>query len=166
MRVLLILLRQAVAMNRFGILVALLCLVALPDAVRACPDAGAAPAEQHRLTGRQLWSPKRFQVDAGGQIALTGCAGSGWGYVRAAPDLQFDLARMGRYRRLHLRSYADCDTVLLLRDPAGRWFFDDDSGVGRTASLSLADPVDGSYAVWVGSYRSEGCVARLTLETF
>jgi hypothetical protein len=132
----------------------------------ACPEPGAAAVETHALSGRSLWSPKRFMVRAGGEQGLIFCDGLGWGHVRVAPDFMFDLTRMGRYRRLHLRSNAPCDTVLLLRDPLGRWFFDDDSGVGQTASLSLAKPVDGAYLVWVGSYQPEGCVAQLTLETF
>lgn len=134
--------------------------------VSACPEVEAAPLQRHELTGRDLWSPERFRVRAGGEFQLMTCGTLGWGHVRLAPDFMFDLTRMGRFRRLHLRSNADCDTVLLLRDPLGRWFFDDDSGVGQTASLSLADPVDGAYAVWVGSYQPEGCIARLTLETF
>lgn len=132
----------------------------------ACPEAGATPAERYRFKGRDLWSPERIGVAAGGDIALAGCAGMGLGHVRQAPDVVLDLTRMRRFRRLHLRSFAECDTVLLLRDPSGRWFFDDDSGVGKTASLSIANPVDGEYAVWVGSYDAKGCLAELTLETF
>jgi hypothetical protein len=163
---LLIFLRQAVDMTRFAAL--LLCLVwfGWPSPALACPSAGVAAVETHALTGRSLWSPKRFDVRAGGEHALIFCDGLGWGHVRLAPDFMFDLTRMGRYRRLHLRSNAPCDTVLLLRDPLGRWFFDDDSGVGQTASLSLGKPVDGAYLVWVGSYQPEGCLAQLTLETF
>lgn len=153
-------------MTRLAALLLALCVMGMPGEGMACPDASVAPLARHALTGRDLWSPERFAVRAGGHHGLLDCGTTGWGYVRAAPDFVFDLSRMGRYRRLHLRSYAECDTVLLLRDPLGRWFFDDDSGVGRTASLSLPDPVDGEYAVWVGSFRAEGCLARLTLETF
>ena len=132
----------------------------------ACPDAEMAPMEAHAAKGRELWNPARFAVQAGGDYQLLDCALIGWGHVRQAPDFVFDLTRMRRFRRLHLRSNAACDTVLLLRAPSGRWCFDDDSGVGQTASLSLADPEDGAYAVWVGSFRPEGCDAVLTLETF
>lgn len=163
---LLIVLLQAVDMTRAAILVCMFLGFAPTGVALACPDGDAMAAEQYRFTGRNLWSPERFRVEAGGHIALTDCGAMGWGYVRQAPDMVFDLTRMRRYRRLHLRSYAECDTVLLLRDPSGQWFFDDDSGVGRTASLSLSDPLDGSYAVWVGSFRPEGCEAQLTLESF
>jgi hypothetical protein len=166
MRALLILMRQAVDMTRSAAIFVLMFWLAPPFAAVACPDDAVAPVARHELTGRNLWSPERFDVRAGGQYPLADCGRAGWGHVRQAPDFVFDLARMKRYRRLHLRSFAECDTVLLLRDPLGRWFFDDDSGVGRTASLSLPDPVDGAYAVWVGSFLSEGCLARLTLETF
>lgn len=122
--------------------------------------------ERHSAKGRDLWNPTRFDVLAGGVYQLHDCELIGWGHVRRAPDFVFDLNRMRRFRRLHLRSNAACDTILLLRAPSGRWFFDDDSGVGQTASLSLADPDDGAYAVWVGSFRPEECDAVLTLETF
>lgn len=135
-------------------------------AVVACPDPEIAPVARHEATGRDLWRPARFEVIAGGGHALFGCDLIGWGHVRSAPDFLFELTRMRRFRRLHLRSNAACDTVLLVRSPSGRWFFDDDSGVGQTASLSLSDPEDGDYAVWVGSFQPEGCAARLTLETF
>ncbi|NKX46284.1 hypothetical protein [Roseicyclus persicicus] len=132
----------------------------------ACPDPRAVPARWEAATGRDLWSPAVFPVEAGGDTLLSRCGVGGRGHVRSPPDFLFDLSRMGRYDRLHVRSNADCDTVLLLRDPAGRWHFDDDSGTGRTASLSLADPADGAYAIWVGTYRGRPCRARLTLETF
>lgn len=132
----------------------------------ACPDPEIAPVERHVAKGRDLWNPARFAVRAGGAFSLLGCGGTGWGYVRDAPDFVFELTRMRRFRRLHLRANAGCDTVLLLRAPSGQWYFDDDSGVGHTASLSLAGPEDGVYTVWVGAFRPEGCDAQLTLETF
>lgn len=132
----------------------------------ACPDPMSVPAAHHALTGRDLWSPEVFVLLAGGPHALWRCGFRRVGHVRGPPDLRLTLTRMGRYDRLHLRANADCDTVLLLRDPQGRWFFDDDSGTGRTASLSIAAPADGAYAVWVGTFRPGACLARLTLETF
>ena len=132
----------------------------------ACPDSLAAPVERHAATGRQLWSPDVHAVRAGGEHQILFCGFGRHGLVRGAPDFAFDLTRMERYDRLHVRANADCDTVLLLLDPLGRWHFDDDSGTGRTASLSLAGPVSGEYLVWVGSYEGRGCQARLTLETF
>ncbi len=142
-----------------------LCAVLCPPAM-ACPDPLAVPAVQQALTGRDLWSPDVFHLGAGGDRPLWPCGFGRQGFVRTAPDVGLLLTGMARYDRLHLRANARCDTVLLLRDPRGRWFFDDDSGTGRTASLSLDDPQDGSYRVWVGTYRPGGCAARLTLETF
>jgi hypothetical protein len=145
----------------------ILCLLVCPAGVAlACPDPLASAARHHALTGRDLWSPDVFVLRAGGDRPLWACGFGRVGHVRGPPDVLFSLTRMRRYDRLHLRANAPCDTVLLLRDPQGRWFFDDDSGTGRTASLSLDDPADGPYAVWVGTYGPEGCEARLTLETF
>jgi hypothetical protein len=151
-------------MRAFAMLIGLLAL--LPGLGLACPDAIALPAERVSLTGRDLWSPWVKLVYAGGDTPLGRCGFQYRGFVRGPPDLEVELSRMARYDRLHVRANATCDTVLLLRDPLGRWWFDDDSGTGRTASLSLPTPVDGAYDIWVGSYGIEGCAARLTLETF
>jgi hypothetical protein len=153
-------------MSRIVHIVVFSLLLAAPGAGAACPDPLAVPGHWQGLTGRDLWLPEVFSVTAGGDVLLSRCGFGRRGFVRRPPDFSFDLSRMGRYDRLHLRANAECDTVLLLRAPSGRWFFDDDSGTGSTASLSLADPVDGTYHVWVGSFGPEGCAARLTLETF
>ncbi|MHA7888117.1 MULTISPECIES: hypothetical protein [Roseicyclus] len=150
----------------WSLLRVLVLVVALAGPASACPDPIAVPAAHAAWTGRDLWSPEVVHLRAGGEVALWHCGFGRQGVVRPAPDLQALLTGMGRYARLHLRANAECDTVLLLRDPRGRWFFDDDSGTGRTASLSLDAPADGSYRVWVGTYRPGGCAARLTLETF
>lgn len=143
-----------------------LALILLPSLGAACPDYMAEPVNRQVATGRDLWSPEVFLTRAGGRSQIAACGFARRGYVGTRPDFEFDLSRMSRYDRLHVRANADCDTVLLLRDARGRWFFDDDSGTGRTASLSIADPPDGRYFIWVGSYRQQGCDARLTLETF
>lgn len=149
-----------------GVFLVGLWLVVWPGPARVCPDRWAVPRKWHAMTGRDLWSPQGFAVEAGGTVALGPCRGAGHGFVRGPPDFTFHLDGMGRYARLHLRANAACDTVLLLRAPGGGWSFDDDSGTGSTALLSLADPVDGAYLVWVGSFGTQGCVARLTIDTF
>jgi hypothetical protein len=154
------------SMIRLVHLAVFLFVLLAPATGAACPDPLAVPGHWQAMTGRNLWSPKVFAVTAGGDVRLYPCGFGRSGFVRQPPDFVFELSRMGRYDRLHLRANAECDTVLLVRAPSGRWFFDDDSGTGTTASLSLGDPMDGSYHVWVGSFGPEGCVARLTLETF
>lgn len=137
-----------------------------PGLAAACPDPLRPPMELHEVSGRELWSPDVFHSRAGGDHRLLACGFRSHGYVAGPPDYAFDLTRMERYDRLLLRANASCDTVLLVRDAAGRWHFDDDSGTGRTASISLARPASGRYYVWIGSYQPRGCDARLTLETF
>jgi hypothetical protein len=154
-------------MTRLGLIPRLLLsLLAMAGIAGACPDPVATPSVVMAFTGRALWMPQVMEVAAGGDGALGRCGFARHGLVRGPPDFAFDLSRMRRYDRLHLRANAPCDTVLLVRDPGGRWFFDDDSGTGHTASLSLSGPTDGAYLVWVGTWAPEGCTARLTLETF
>ncbi len=134
--------------------------------VSACPDYQLSGAERLSLTGRQMWRPQVFRLRAGGERNVIRCGFGVWGYLRRAPDYVFDMTRLDRYARLHVRINADCDPIILLRDGRGRWFFDDDSGTGQTASLSIADPVNGTYHVWAGTYGPQPCDGRLTLETF
>jgi hypothetical protein len=138
-------------------------------AATACPDYQRPGAERIARTGHDLWRPEVISLRAGGDRGLEACGFGVRGFVRRVPDLDLRLTAMERYGRLLIRVNSEgCDPVLLLRDPQGRWHFDDDSGTGRTASLSLPAPADGRYVVWAGTYRfhSRPCEARLTLESF
>jgi len=59
-----------------------------------------------------------------------------------------------------------CDSVLLINDPQGLWYFDDDSNGNQDALIRLGNPVSGNYDIWVGSYEANGCSAQLVMESF
>jgi hypothetical protein len=67
---------------------------------------------------------------------------------------------------LEIRTEGDCDTVLLIRAPSGRWYFDDDNGPGRNARLRLGSAGEGRYEIWVGSNGGRACQTLLALQTF
>lgn len=52
---------------------------------------------------------------------------------------------------LQIYVHAGEDTTLIVRDPAGKWVCDDDS-LAKNPAIRFAQPVSGSYAIWVGSY--------------
>lgn len=52
---------------------------------------------------------------------------------------------------LQIYVHASEDTTLIVRDPTGKWFCDDDS-LAKNPALRFAQPASGTYSIWVGSY--------------
>jgi hypothetical protein len=148
-----------------GLLVLIVALWA-GSAAAACP--GLHNKDKHLFfTARQLQTPKVAEVRAGGTVLLGQCA-----QVPGSGNIPFDPSVSVHYvvdrprMDLEIRTEGACDATLLLRTPAGRWFFDDDNGPGRNARLRLGSPSEGRYEIWVGSQGGEACAARLALQTF
>jgi hypothetical protein len=135
------------------------------DAAASCPDYGQNGAS-YSFTSDDLYSEQRLRVAAGGEVNLANCGSvPGVGYVAEAPDFTIQYQTNGGYN-LRLRSQGSCDTVLLVNDAAGNWFWDDESGDGPDSHIMLANTASGYIDVWVGTYNDEICDATLLLETF
>ncbi len=132
----------------------------------ACPGLGNDQQQLHYST-RQLVTPKAADVRAGGTVLLGQCETlPGTGNIPFQPSVSI-YYRVDRKRMdLEMRTEGDCDTVLLVHTPTGRWFFDDDNGEGRNARLRIGSPAEGRYEIWVGSAAGYACPSRLTLQTF
>lgn len=104
-----------------------------------------------------------LELEAGGDrawssVAQTDCRG----HFDTTPDLGFTIAP-GEAPRPLIVSAGPADATVSPLDPGhdttlmvyqfegGVWLCDDDSGVGRNASLTIDEP-NGRYAVWVGAY--------------
>lgn len=114
------------------------------------------------------YSPIRRDAFAGGSIDLRNCAVlPGYGRINPAPDYTVRYDAQGRNRRLDFRVESACDAVLLVRDPAGLWYFNDDDG-GLNPRLRLNAAASGDYQVYVGAFSSggSGCQGVLITETF
>lgn len=135
-------------------------------AAASCP--GLNSADKHLfLSARQLLAPKVAAVRAGGTVLLASCeAVPGSGNIPFDPSVSVFYTADRKRMDLEIRTEGDCDTVLLLRAPSGRWFFDDDNGPGRNARLRLGSPTEGRYEIWVGSQGGSACPTRLALQTF
>ena len=111
------------------ILILVLLVLAPAGPVLACPDALAVPARHHAMTGRELWSPDVFVLQAGGDRALWPCGfGRRWHKNTRAPDFScFTLTPDAALRPgCHLRANAlaatrPCPACATSR---GRWFLD------------------------------------------
>jgi opacity protein-like surface antigen len=149
-------------MKRFTLAAAL--VIGSAAAAAACPNVAASGMASDSQTGQALYSPTSYSVVAGGSTDLAAC-GLGTGYVIDSPDFEFTLSGMDSYNRLNLRVDGECDTVLLVNDSTGNWHFNDDSN-GLDPAIDIANPGNGVYDVWVGTYGDSTCQASLTLETF
>ncbi|MBN9466647.1 MAG: hypothetical protein LCH57_12450 [Proteobacteria bacterium] len=104
---------------------------------------------------RAGFTPDPFtkSILAGGSIpaerAKSGCEGN----VSAAPDFQvfYDAGDAD----LTFTVEADSDTTLLINTPNGRWYCDDDSAGSLNPKVTITNPQNGRYDVWVGTYGSD-----------
>jgi choice-of-anchor C domain-containing protein len=150
-------------------------------ATTGCPDPSqTGQVAQH--TAAQLAYPQRHPVVVAGGAALAQCAfgpsgstylgpladrigGSGLaGFVREAPDYTFELTGMADLP-LRLDTETPCDPVMLVRDAAGGWHFDDDSNRLQPMVILPAGRADGRVQVWVGGYdEHQNCRGMLALQ--
>jgi hypothetical protein len=133
-----------------------------------CPDVSLVGAAL-TYTSDELFLTKTHKVVAGGSLDLAQCGAesiSGFGYVEAAADFDLDYLHDPTNGDLEFRVDSQCDSVLLINDPQGIWYFDDDSNGNQDAKIRLGNPVSGNYDIWIGSLSAGGCSAQLTLESF
>lgn len=156
--------------KQIAICVGAVATAALGSSALACPDFGLY-GELVEYTSDDLYTEQRLDVTAGGDIDLNECLSMpGYGWVIEAPDFTIQYTRTGPYTlRFRTEAAEGCDTVLLLNDAAGEWYFDDDSatpGDGVDAQIMVVDAVEGFIDVWVGTYEPESCAASLFIESF
>jgi len=122
-----------------------------------------------------------IDVDAGGATNLQGCTGlnsaiQGYGgnqaFFNANPSFSLYLSGMEQVEQLEIETNGtSCDTVLLIRDPLGRWFFDDDGGPGLESRIEVEDDdvdmaeFNGRVDVWVGTYHGNDCSFEMEIDT-
>jgi len=122
-----------------------------------------------------------IDVDAGGATNLQGCTGlnsaiAGYGgnqaFFNANPTFSLYLSGMDAVDQLEIETNGiSCDTVLLIRDPLGRWHFDDDGGPGLESRIEFDDDdftmaeFNGRVDVWVGTYLGNDCSFEMEIDT-
>ncbi|MBF9035996.1 peptidase S1 [Rhodobacterales bacterium HKCCE2091] len=137
-----------------------------PDTAEACPQWQlSGRANLGVLGGGYLYSPRHWNVVAGGSTNLSYCGLGGFGYVVDQPDFEFQFQNDGNYGRLEISVNGYCDTVLLVNDAYGNWHFNDDHN-GLNPQVDIWGPASGTYDVWVGTYGTGTCNATLELETW
>lgn len=136
---------------KFAIAFASVLLAA--GAAEACPNYNLRAAfGTINLPGGFLPDPYLRNVTAGGGYYLPNCGFNWAGWVASAPDFQFSYSAAGYPLTIGINSAAD--TVILINDPAGNWYFNDDAGGawGLGGAISFPNPTPGVYDIWIGTY--------------
>lgn len=153
-------------------LLAATAMTFIAGAAYACPNIGfSGPTINASAT--QLYSAQNYNVTAGGSSDVSRCGirtyngVSPTGWVAQSPDFELNYYKDANYS-LELRVVSNCDSVLLINDGDGDWFFDDDSN-GNSANdalLRINNPASGTYDIWIGTFGPQTCTAQLQIETY
>ncbi|MDT8367806.1 MAG: hypothetical protein RQ745_01260 [Longimicrobiales bacterium] len=125
-----------------------------PDAPGAL-EIGGSVSNFGRATLSPGFSPDPWTVSivSGGSLDVRGMelGAACVGYATARPDYILDYTAGGSL--LHLYVEGEGDTALVINDPDGNWWCDDDTE-GLDPRVTFKAPPNGQYDIWVASYSS------------
>ncbi|MCW5696104.1 MAG: hypothetical protein KIS96_05120 [Bauldia sp.] len=112
------------------------------------------------------FTPDPYTVDlfGGGPIDASWLGGDCFGYITEEPDLR--VFYTAGSMPLSFSVTSSRDTLLLVSDPQGNWFCNDDSGGSLDPRVTLESPLSGQYDIWVGTFGDENIPATLWLSEF
>ena len=115
------------------------------------------------LTGNFEPDPFRRTIRAGGSVnanTVQNCSG----YVSSAPDLQLNFSQPSTYD-LSFFVESALDTTLVVNGPSGEWHCNDDfnGNSGTNPGVVFADPDEGIYDIWVGTYAVDDAFTEVEL---
>ncbi len=94
-------------------------------------------------------------VDVNSLDLEAGCLG----YTTSEPTFRLNLTgSLGPLNIFFMSDHTE-DTTLIIRTPDGRYLCNDDSGYSFDPMLTLSNPQQGEYLIWIGSYWPEGQVS-------
>jgi hypothetical protein len=101
--------------------------------------------------------PQTLAMQAGGDIDVSAyLGGSCAGFVTAQPDLDFTFSgAAGTSLRFYfVADDPGADTVMVINDPNGDWWCEDDTYGTLNPTIDFITALDGVYDIWVGTYES------------
>jgi len=113
------------------------------------------------LSSGFLPDPYTVVINGGGSIdaAATNVGDGCIGFISTEPSYSLNWTRIGGAGgqiRIFFVDGAANDTTMVVRDPNGVYFCNDDSGYGGFDPLvDLSDMPTGQYDIWIGSYSSD-----------
>ncbi|WP_210527781.1 peptidase S1 [Rubellimicrobium arenae] len=137
-------------MKRLSLAALAAAVLGLASPALACPDWTGAP----HFGQIELWAgftpdPYVRNITAGGTHNLATCGINAAGFVTTRPD--FDLYWNGQSAQLTFAVESYADAVLLISGPNGEVWYQDDV-YGSNPVISIANPPQGLYDIWIGSY--------------
>jgi hypothetical protein len=134
-----------------------------PPSAPSGPDYSLAPAYgAYSLASGFTPDPFEVQVVAGGGNSASDWSGGECaGFVADAPDVRVNFTG-GAFSQINFSARSNADTTLIVNDPNGQWFCDDDSG-GNLNPLVELTPISGQYDIWVGTFDSSTAQATLAV---
>lgn len=150
---------------------AVLALLTLPQTAFAqgSMEPGTCPnwelnGQIQSLTTDDLQNGTTFPVVAGGPVPLHECMTvPGIGFVGLPPDFTMLIRGDMKDQDLVFTTQGDCDTTLLINDSRTEWHFDDDGAGNLQAKITLENPSEGVYDIWIGTISPELCQASVNL---
>ncbi|MEN1729186.1 MAG: serine protease [Pseudomonadota bacterium] len=102
------------------------------------------------------FSPDPFGAEmvSGGEVAVGYLGGECRGYAAVAPDFRLNWTGSSSELRFFFSASDGGDTTLLVNQPDGSWVCNDDSPNSLDPLVVLANPAEGQYDIWVGSYEA------------
>lgn len=104
--------------------------------------------------------PYTREVVAGGSFNLSGMGYSG--YISDAPDFDFYFTPGESFSSITITVESEEDTILLINTPKMEWLYNDDS-TGMNPSITISNPSDGLFNIWIGTYNTETANATLSI---
>jgi hypothetical protein len=118
-----------------------------------------------------LPDPIEIEMTSGGSVSVAHAIGM-WcdGYATSAPDFRVVFDGDGHRLRFFFvpsegPNVPDADTVLVINDPTGTWYCNDDSYDTRAPTIDIDPAWDGAYDIWVASLRSGNYVRGILVIT-
>jgi len=99
-----------------------------------------------------LPDPMAAAGQAGGNLPANQLGAGCLGNISATPDHVVQTATGFQFFRIFVRS--GVDTTLVVRDPSGQVFCNDDGGQGLNPMVQNTYWMPGNYEIWVGTYNA------------
>lgn len=103
-----------------------------------------------RLSAGFQPDPYTINVRAGGRLAASRLSPQCVGSIADAPDVRINYTA-GQFP-LSFTVRSGSDTTLVVNDPSGAWYCDDDSAGNLDPRVLFTSPRSGQYDVWIGHY--------------
>lgn len=132
----------------------------LPTLSGLSPDAAAVDGEVSLVAGFTP-DPYTINITGGGTTDVSkitlGSASGCVGFVSNAPTFSLNWTGPSAQLRIYSISSTGVDMTMIVRDPSGNWFCNDDSGdISWDPMIDIFNAGSGQYDIWLGSHTSGG----------